>query len=168
MSRCKLRTPWPIYFKHTIIRTQNIYGGIKTNFSLQGSILSTKMVTWATKFRNWLPKFKSGSQYCQWRNWNYRPEIAFGFTLTTLLAGLTSTISTLLMVDDFDCLFAPVTLSPFLFKKFDNFNCWDTKMVTWATKFRNWLPKFKSGSQYCQWRNWNYRPEIADNLPLLI
>ena len=43
-------------------------------------------------------------------------------------AGLACTISTSLMVDDFDCLLAPVTaslLSPFLFTKFDNFNCWD-------------------------------------------
>jgi len=28
----------------------------------QGSILSTKMVAWTTKFRVWRPKFKSGGQ----------------------------------------------------------------------------------------------------------
>ena len=52
----------------------------------------------------------------------------FGFTLTALLAGLVCTISTSSMDEDFDCLLAPVTvslLSPFLFKKFDNFNCCD-------------------------------------------
>jgi hypothetical protein len=48
--------------------------------------------------------------------------------LQALLAGLACSISTSLMDDDFDCLLASVTeslLSPFLFTKFDNFNCWD-------------------------------------------
>jgi hypothetical protein len=53
---------------------------------------------------------------------------AFGFTLTALLAGLACTILISSMDDNFDCLLIPVTassLSPFLFKKFDNYNGWD-------------------------------------------
>jgi hypothetical protein len=63
-------------------------------------------------------------------------------------AGLACTISTSLMVDDFDCLLAPVTaslLSPFLFTKFDNFNCWDVFTCrisvwrrSWADNMRMW------------------------------
>jgi hypothetical protein len=56
---------------------------------------------------------------------------AFGFTrvLTSLLAILSSTISTSSMDDDFDCLLAPVTASSLSLFHFDNFNC--KEIFTW-------------------------------------
>ena len=42
---------------------------------LQGSILSTKMMDWATKFRFLWPKFKSGGQH----NWGWRLDILDNF-----------------------------------------------------------------------------------------
>ena len=47
----------------------------------QGSIFSTKMVNWATKFLFWRPKFKSGGQHDHQHtcNWGWRPEILDNF-----------------------------------------------------------------------------------------
>jgi len=52
---------------------------INLRWYLQGSILSTKMVAWATKFHLWRPKFKSGGQHDHQHNWGWRPEILDNF-----------------------------------------------------------------------------------------
>ena len=48
-------------------------------FMYQGSILSTKMVAWATKFHLRLPKFKSGGQHDHQHNSGWRTEILDNF-----------------------------------------------------------------------------------------
>jgi hypothetical protein len=51
---------------------------------IQRLILSTKMVAWATKFRFWRPKFKSGGQCDHQRNWGW-PPVIITFSLNTTI-----------------------------------------------------------------------------------
>ena len=51
------------YDKITITEHTFEYSCMINIFMYQGSILSTKMVAWATKFHLRLPKFKSGGQH---------------------------------------------------------------------------------------------------------